>query len=71
MKWHPIETAPKDGDTNILLGCFGEQGYGTQFVAFFDDEPMGGIDYVWQTADGISYHRDLPTHWMPLPDPPP
>jgi hypothetical protein len=66
--WRPIETAPKDGDT-YLLGCFGEHGYGMQFVAFWDDEATTATNH-WQTADGIAYHDNLPTHWLPLPAPP-
>lgn len=66
-QWQPIETAPKDGDTNILIGCFGKHWHGEQFIVFYDnDKPK----YPWQTPDGISYHQDAPTHWMPLPAPP-
>jgi hypothetical protein len=67
--WRPIETAPKDGDTNILLGCFGEHSHGEQFVAFWDDEAKLDTHH-WQTADGIAYHDGLPTHWLPRPAPP-
>jgi hypothetical protein len=63
--WRPIESAPKDG-TDILIAVVGMN---EMYVVFYDDEPQHP-DYVWMTADGPGYHRDLPTHWRPLPDPP-
>lgn len=62
--WRDIASAPRDG-TEILLAT--DNGF--MFVAFYDDTP-GNRTHVWQTADGVCYHRDLPTHWMPLPLPP-
>ena len=68
-RWQPIETAPKDGDTNILVGCFGKEWHGEQFVVFYDEHP-DRPKHPWQTPDGIAYHRDATTHWQPLPSPP-
>ena len=64
-KWHPIETAPKDG-TKILaypvldygeLETIGTVWFGEKFV-----------DEVWINA--IDCCTEYPTHWMPLPEPP-
>lgn len=61
MEWQPIETAPRDG-TRVLLGY------------------EGAADYdicVWHAALGNWFNEYshpvpiTPTHWMPLPDPPP
>lgn len=56
MKWQPIETAPKDGRTKILLK--------TPY------SPNGCEAYsnTWWTV-GFSAECK-PTHWMPLPSPP-
>lgn len=59
-KWHPIETAPKDG-RDVLL---------------FTPSPFNGITIGswgkwiggWGDQDGDMYPD--PTHWMPLPEPP-
>lgn len=66
-EWQPIETAPKDG-TNILV--FTPKGKARAGVVcgihcgwwttLFDE---------WTTSDG-DCEMD-PTHWMPLPEPPP
>lgn len=63
--WRPIEEAPKDG-TEILVYTTDQSAW---YVVFWDDEP-GCPSHPWQTPDGISYHRDVPTHWLPLPAPP-
>ena len=39
-------------------------------VVLTTDEEVGSEDWPWRTADGIGYHKDLPTHWQPLPPPP-
>lgn len=61
--WKSIATAPKDG-TEILVAAAGN----SWFVVFWDDKP--GDTHCWQTPDGVRYHNDLPTHWMPLPPQP-
>jgi hypothetical protein len=62
--WKPIETAPRD-ESDILawgpnLDCL---------VVSYDEHPQHA-SHVWATLDGLHYHRDAFTHWMPLPDPP-
>ena len=59
MGWEPIETAPKDGD-EILLYSMGDIG-----VCYWrDDQVMTG--WTW----GLKQPFNLPSHWMPLPEPP-
>lgn len=64
--WQPIETAPKDG-TDFLM-CHAETG--DMMVVFYDEPSAEAPDHCWHRMDGLAYHRDLPTHWMPLPEPP-
>ena len=62
MEWQPIETAPKDGTPVLAYG----------YSPHYPDEYFTRIQW-W--ADGIGYWAAhsvsiIPTHWMPLPDPP-
>jgi len=61
-EWKPIETAPKDGETRVLLGRtgFAEQ----QAVAWWS-----AISEAWVTVIGGHTFYEA-THWMPLPQPP-
>jgi len=69
IDWQPIETAPKDGTTLLLLYPHPD-GYEYSEVAFgswefiepseWDSEPVFG----WKTPSGID---DDPSFWMPLP----
>jgi hypothetical protein len=54
--WQPIETAPKDG--KILAY---DPDFGLQVMVFSDG-------FWWDTIDSIL--KTIPTHWMPLPEPP-
>jgi len=63
-KWHPMETAPKDG-TNILAfdpADTDEVCQGYVVVRWHRDE--------WVEASGEQYQTYKPTHWMPLPGKP-
>ena len=83
--WRPIETAPKDG-TSILLHCsryFRDESpalecddVNTVVASWWEREEPNADG---ELGDWICY-MDLfmdplcpfePTHWMPLPDPPP
>lgn len=62
-----IATAPKDG-TKILVFTRTDEGAEMQQVASWDaHDPTG---FPWAVSDGSSYHRELFTHWMPLPEGP-
>jgi hypothetical protein len=62
-EWQPIETAPKDGTRLLLFGT--ERVFLTDraFVGRWDAERAGGS---WVGPEW----RCIPTHWMPLPEPP-
>ena len=66
MGWRPIETAPKDG-TTILLTDARIQDW-TLTAAWIQGEISKS--YCWETYDGLGYHAETFTHWMPLPPPP-
>ncbi len=81
MTWQPISTAPKDGTWVLLAGGTCHQEYHGD-----DNRPVVGqwTDYLngrtspkyerWQFAwyeGGYDGTYDNPTHWMPLPPPPP
>ena len=57
--WWPMDLAPRDG-TDILVVLWGT----TLLVLSYDAE---NEEHPWLTLDGPAYHKDAPTHWMPLP----
>lgn len=66
MEWqsNPLETVPRDGDTEVLLV---NRETGTMLVAFYD---TANSAFPWATLDGPSYPKNWPDAWMPLPAPP-
>jgi hypothetical protein len=58
MEWQPIESAPKDGMP--FLAYFGN---GEQHVV-----DIAGDGECRRPMDEAAW--ELPTHWMPLPEPP-
>ena len=65
-KWQPIESAPKDG-TEIL--CLVDGGI---YPAVYTDDYFGDYRFVgwWERNNHYPFNDDVPTHWMPLPEPP-
>lgn len=60
MQWQPIETAPRDGSSVLLLGRGGRHADG-----FWEAKAYAGNGcWVWP------YVKCEPLHWMPLPAPP-
>jgi hypothetical protein len=57
-EWQPIETAPKD--RTILLWV----PYDAWQVCAWDE-----LHKEWVSTGGLSFDA-VPTHWMPLPEPP-
>lgn len=59
--WQPIETAPEHG----------------QFLVYMPEEPRRKIQAAeWHPnvkviGNHFAFDLTKPTHWMPLPDPPP
>lgn len=68
--WQPIETAPKD---RRLLLWDGHD----MLIGFWGVSPspycFAGWTTGWETASGydVGYAPISPTHWQPLPEPPP
>lgn len=70
-QWRDIKDAPRDG-TTILL-CTTEVQDGHMQTAYWDEKP--GLefkrDWAWHHTDAdIWWHKDMFTHWKPLPTPP-
>lgn len=71
--WEPIETAPKDGTYVIIWsGWFG----GAATIAHWDDDRHANKKAPrWISRDRVYGRKSFvdipPTHWMPLPPPPP
>jgi hypothetical protein len=72
-EWQPIETAPKDRLTNVLLwfpydGKYPEKCEGFCFIGIWG-YPGEDDDICWIDPYDCDKLGD-PTHWMPLPNPP-
>ena len=72
--WQPIETAPKDQKV-LVITCSGGIHIGEVFLygkPFFriklDFGNVASTFYMPYSKDREEY--DMPTHWMPLPEPP-
>ena len=76
MKWQPIETAPKDGQDVLLCrmndGICLAMGVGSFGVCRpqYDGYQAGSGKPVWRDRAQEKLFPS-PTHWMPLPEPPP
>lgn len=64
--WQPIETAPKDGRSAILLWGDGQVLPGSYLDNSGSARPWAG----WRPPSGAFWPKGQPTHWMPLPTPP-
>lgn len=62
-EWRPIETAPMDG-TRVLVA---DEDVGWMAVA--RNWPCNGGAWIEDAASGMKLNP--PSHWMPLPLPPP
>lgn len=74
--WQPIETAPS-GAKNVLFFCDGDvqKGYREDddfFIINNGDYIDGGCgrDYRCDPKNKYEWSYGMPTHWMPLPQPP-
>lgn len=67
LEWQPIETAPQDGKTKLILGAWSTDGEeSTVSVLALEPEAWGQKPRAVFGMGMIFY----PTHWMPLPEPP-
>lgn len=74
MEWQPIETAPQDG-SNILGAHFFETEIEVAQRWIAEIHSYGHDCWTLSGFDGNislgSKQYPSPTHWMPLPNPPP
>jgi hypothetical protein len=68
MEWQPIETAPKDAKTVIVYCAFSDLVNAAYWGGGLDEQHHEAWYWVWSDPPETDCH---PTHWMPLPDPPP
>lgn len=67
-EWRPIETAPRDGQTRLILGAWSATGSTITILAL---EPLTSRQGdVWRPRAVYGFSIFYPTHWMPLPEPP-
>lgn len=71
--WLPIATAPKDR-VILLFSYSGNPRWNSIHAGRWDKDKIGnGWGHQWVTASyqnlGVGI-EGLPTHWMPLPEPP-
>lgn len=64
MSWRPFNTAPEDG--SIIIAYRADAGAFLAHNVCTEDCEEG----CWFTTDGEDLTGDLPTHWMPTPEPP-
>ena len=67
-RWEYITSAPTDGSV-VLLGEFGREDGPCCYVGRYGLKTGECLIASWLTIPG-RFMR-IPTHWMPLPDPPP
>ncbi len=68
-EWQPIETAPKDG-TEILAYVVQEPDDYTDAVGAPEGWANVDIGRFDMFGEWAGQWAGVPTHWMPLPDPP-
>ena len=72
-EWNPFDTAPTDG-TEILVYRKDAGVFMASFIPSAGDDgefgPQMNGEECWFDNYGDDLTGDLPTHWMPLPDPP-
>lgn len=72
-EWKPMSSAPESGDVILVYrpdaGVF--TAHYVEDDAHFSNymNPPEG-DYYWFSTCGDDLTNDMPTHWMPLPNPP-
>lgn len=64
--WQPIETAPKDGVTRVLVSNWSGLHCNWMMDARFNTKMLGNDGQHWISGSvGL-----IATHWQPLPEPP-
>ena len=69
MTWHPIHTAPKDGSYILVyMPVLFMRNASLISIVRWDDL---GDEFPWvEYEDKDCWARDVPTHWMQLPESP-
>lgn len=86
-EWQPIETAPRDGTPLIIIAADSEEpiafvAHWAVHPSWNENEPAWLIGAKWARYNRLTpalsrAYAELvgiicePTHWMPLPEPPP
>lgn len=80
-QWQPIESAPKDG-TPVDLWCkrswnppqthqrSTDMYWCTTMKCWRKLKNLHFVDHMWNPPKSKYENRLIPTHWMPLPEPP-
>jgi hypothetical protein len=71
--WRPIETAPKDGTNYLIYVREFKQPVRMSSYEITERFVNGKSDYRtegWTDCRSLMGNQYLPTHWMPLPEPP-
>ena len=67
-EWQPIETAPRDGTTILLIGgAYHGLPWPGQYL---ESEFRPGMPWVCVIKGNSRLYEHVPTHWRPLPAPP-
>ena len=77
-EWQPIETAPKDGTKILVYTVHGDVELSDWYSISYPSYELCGVND--ETGEGIyrkiagnpteGWNSNMPTHWMPLPEPP-
>ena len=70
MEWQPIDTAPRDG-TRILLAWAGSEVTEGYWMGDSSRNYWGVVGWFSIDEDVLTSRPSRPSHWMPLPQPPP
>lgn len=72
MEWQPIETAPKDGTQILIWISAAWTRAQVRLVHWYDEwgNWQEGADPDPLTDEYCGIGSAVPTHWMPLPNPP-
>lgn len=69
-EWRDISSAPKDG-TDIMLWCHFSLKPSIAICRYHESGRAGAHGrFVWLDQGGSTIAERIPTHWMPLPEPP-
>lgn len=74
QEWQPIRTAPRDGESILLWSPYWSDTFGVSIGQFdqFAADAHGHDCWLGSEFDTATWDAsEQPTHWMPLPEPPP